>query len=169
MVDSINDPAGFGCPLSVWKPPELVIPHSFSSISKTAEVAPLPLCKWTQFASEKWPLLKTMPKKGRSKSMLTRMAVFSHCTWMLVILGKSGWLRGHEESLKSCKENNLQIGLRIWITGIFYRFVRLFWLCDLAWKSNLLPNKICSVDQIFFITFQFQGSEIRFCHHFEPF
>ena len=50
-----------------------------------------------------------------------------------------------------------------------YRFVRLFWLCDLAWKSSLLLNKICSLDQIFFMTFQFWGSKIRFCYHFEPF
>ena len=44
----------------------------------------------------------------------------------------------------------------------FYRFVRLFWLCDLAWISSPLLNKICSIDQLFFMTFQFQVSEIRF-------
>ena len=27
---------------------------------------------------------------------------------------------------------------------VIYRFVRLFWLCDLAWKSSILLNKICS-------------------------
>ena len=48
------------------------------------------------------------------------------------------------------------------IFGSFYRFVRLFWLCDLAWKSSLLHNKICSIDQIFFMTFQFQVSKLRF-------
>ena len=29
-------------------------------------------------------------------------------------------------------------------------------------------NRKCSIDQIFFMTFQFQGSKIRFCYHFEP-
>ena len=47
------------------------------------------------------------------------------------------------------------------IHGSFYRFVHLFWLCDLAWKSSLLLIKICSIDQIFFMTFQFQGYKIR--------
>ena len=55
------------------------------------------------------------------------------------------------------------------INESFYRFVRLFWLCDLAWKSSLLLNKICSIDLIFFMTFQFQASKIGFCFRFEPF
>ena len=55
------------------------------------------------------------------------------------------------------------------IFGSFYRFVRLFWLCDLAWKSSLLHNKICSIDQIFFMTFQFQVSKVNFYHHFVSF
>ena len=84
----------------------------------------------------------------------------------------------------------IKIGLRFWVTyGSFFRFVRLFWLCDLAWKSSLLlfskinwkiriskvdislnpDNKICSIDQIFFMTFQFCGSKIRFCYRFEQF
>ena len=50
--------------------------------------------------------------------------------------------------------------------GSFYRFVGLFWLCDLAWKSSILLNKICSIGQIFFIVFQYQVSEIRFWVHF---
>ena len=53
--------------------------------------------------------------------------------------------------------------------GVFCRFVRLFSLCDLAWKSSLWLNKICSRVQIFFSTFQFQVSKVKFWHHFGPF
>ena len=58
---------------------------------------------------------------------------------------------------------------QILIYESFYRLVRLFWLWDLAWKSSMLLYKICSIDQIFFMTFHFQVSKIRFCGHFEPF
>ena len=51
----------------------------------------------------------------------------------------------------------------------FHRFVRLFQLCDLAWKSSNLQNKICSTDQIFLMTFQFQVFKVQFRHHFRSF
>ena len=47
-----------------------------------------------------------------------------------------------------------------------YRFVRLFQLCDLARKSSLYLNKICSIGQIFFMTFQFQVSKVNFLTSF---
>ncbi len=52
----------------------------FPAIPKLMHLALLflPGCKWTQLGSEKWPLEKTRPEKGLSKSMLTRMWVFSH-------------------------------------------------------------------------------------------
>ena len=55
------------------------------------------------------------------------------------------------------------------IHGSFYRFVCLFQLCLLAWKSSCLQNKICSTNQIFFRTFQFQVSKVNFWHHFGSF
>ena len=55
------------------------------------------------------------------------------------------------------------------IHGSFYHFVRLFQLCDLAWKSSRLQNKICSIGQIFFMTFQFQVPNVNFWHHFGSF
>ena len=51
----------------------------------------------------------------------------------------------------------------------FYRFVRLLSLCDLAWKSSFLLNKICSIDQIFFTTFQYLVRKNRIWPHFESF
>ena len=54
----------------------------------------------------------------------------------------------------------------ILIYGSSYRFVRAFQLCDLAWKSSLWLTKICSTDQIFFITFQFEVSKVDFWHRF---
>ena len=58
---------------------------------------------------------------------------------------------------------------QILIYGSFYRFVRLFSLCDLVWKSSLLQYQICSTKQIFFTTFPSQVSKLRFRHHFEAF
>ena len=74
--------------------------------------------------------------------------------WSATTIGNQ--LAIFQESLKCHSPQVLQTAQKLHKNSIFFK------------RFAIRPNRKCSIDQIVFMTFQFQWSKIRFCYYFEP-